>query len=197
MTRATPTLIHHALDVNSWAKIDPDVEAARASHCPGCGKAARDRDRLRLHGHGRRRRNLWGSAEAGAQAVIDTVLLRRYRCVDCKTVCTVAPRGIATGFRYGLAAIGAALLLWGVWSWTAARVRNKVSPNHIVGPSEPARWRSLNRWARRGRELFEVPERIVGETDREVAHRVAHLLIARGPPDLDQCRRVTIGACAR
>jgi len=47
------------------------------------------------------------------------------------------------------------------------------------------------------RLTFEVPERIVGETDREVAHRVAHLLIARGPPDLDQCRRATIGACVR
>ena len=196
MTRATPTLIHHALDVNSWTKNDPDVEAARASHCPRCGAAAHQGGRLRLHGHGRRWRSVWGPSEPDGEPVRRCVRLRRYRCTECRTVCTVAPRGIAGGFRYAVAAIASALLLWGVWVWTAARTRAALSPDRITGLCEPQRWRSLSRWARRPAELFGLPE-VGGATDREIARRVAHILIARGPPGLHQHRRLALGACAR
>jgi hypothetical protein len=189
---ATPTLIHHALDVNSWAKNDPDVEAARPSHCPGCGLAAHRGDRLRLHGHGRRERDLWGLVEVGAGPGLRTIL----RCVECGKVCTVAPRGVGPRLRYALAAVGSAMLLWGVWLWTAARTRQATSPNLHVGFSEPRRWRSLGRWSRRAAEIFELLELVHGATARDIARRVAKILIARGPPELDERCRVVAGAHA-
>ena len=196
MSEATTKLIHHNLDVNSWLKIDPDVDAARPSHCPGCSKPAYVGSRLRLHGHGRRQRTLWGPSEVDARPEIRTVLARRYRCVDCVSVCTVVPRGIARRFLYGLAAIAVALLLWGLRSWTPAQTRAVVSPNSLVGLCEPDRWRSLSRWSRRAPELFALPKARVA-TDREAACRVAHVLIARGPPGVEQRRRAFVGAHTR
>lgn len=198
MTKAKPTLIHHELDVNFWTKNDPGVDAARPSHCCRCDMAAHGAEgRLRLHGHGRRRRDLWGPAELGSRPEIFSVWLRRYRCVECGGLCTVAPRGIATRFRYGVTAIAMALLFWGLWAWTAASTRAAISPNTQVGFCEPGRWRSLRRWSRRAAELFALPEALDGKTARGVAHRVAHVLIARGPPELDQRHRIAVGACAR
>ena len=66
---ATLTLIHPALDVKSWTEIEPDVEAARPSHCPRCGGAAHRDDGLRLHGHGLRERCIWGPPEVGAESM--------------------------------------------------------------------------------------------------------------------------------
>lgn len=157
MIEAASTLIYNELDVNSWAKNDPDVDAARPSHCPRCHLAAHMGERLRLHGHGRRWRDLWGPGDVDAEPEIRSVLLRRYRCVSCKAVCTVAPRGIGMRLRYALAAIGTALLLWGTWLWTAARTRRVVSPNRRVGSCEPERWSSLGRWSRCAAEVFAYP----------------------------------------
>jgi hypothetical protein len=117
--------------------------------------------------------------------------------VECGAVCTVALLGVATRMRYGLMAIGSALLLWAVWMWTAAKTRQAISPNARVGLSEPRRWRSLSRWSRRSAELFGLPQRVDGTTARAVARRVAHVLVGRGPPGLDEHRRAWVGACAR
>jgi hypothetical protein len=195
--RATANLIHSELDVNSWAKNDPDVEAARPSHCPRCELAAHDGDRLRLHGHGRRTRDLWGPSVGLIPPEIRTVRLRRYRCIACGAVCTVAPAGIAARLMYGLTAIATAMLLWGAWLWTSAETRSAVSPHRRVGFSDPRRWRTLRRWSRRANVLFDLPLRARAETDRAAACLAARLLIARGPPELDEVTRVAVGACAR
>lgn len=195
--RATANLIQSELDVNSWAKNDPDVEAARPSYCPGCDLAAHDGDRLRLHGHGRRTRDLWGPAAEFMPPEIRTVLLRRYRCTACRAVCTVAPAGIATRFMYALTAIATAMLVWGAWLWTAAATRSAMSPHQQVGFSDPRRWRSLRRWSRRSDDLFEFPRRARAQTDRAAACLAARLLIARGPPELGELTRVAVGACTR
>ena len=197
VTEAVLTLIHPALDVKSWTEIEPDVEAARPSHCPRCGGAAHRDDGLRLHGHGLRERCIWGPPEVGAESMRGTILLRRYRCIECRAVCTVAPRGIATRFLYATTAIASALLMWGVWLWTAAKCRLEVSPDRIRGVSEPERWRSLQRWARRSSDLFGLPEVNSGASVRGRARRAGHILVGRGPPDLDQHRRAVEGALAR
>ena len=126
-----------------------------------------------------------------------SIWLRRYRCIVCRAVCTVAPRGVATRFLYATTAIASALLLWGVWLWTAAKVRLEVSPDSLHGLSAPDRWRSLHRWATRSAELFELPESLGGESSRELARRVGHVLVGRGPPGADQHHRAVQGALAR
>lgn len=197
VTRAASTLIHPALDVKSWTKNDPDVDAARPSHCPVCEAAAHHEGGLHLHGHGRRERSLWGPPEVGEDSVRRVVWLRRYRCVVCRAVCTVAPRGIATRFLYATTAIASALLLWGVWLWSAARCWREVSPDRLRGISEPQRWRSLHRWVRRAADLFALQELDTRASGHDLARRIGHLLVGRGPPDLDQHRRAVQGALVR
>lgn len=194
---AVRTLIHEELDVNSWADLDPDVDVARPSHCVGCGRAAHAGGRLRLHGHGRRARDLWGPVAVGGVPEMRTLLLRRYRCVDCRAVCTVLPRGVVRRFQYAATAIASALLLWATWLWTAALTRAAISPHRKIGVCEPERWRSLTRWSRRAAELFRLPGAVHGATAREAARRVVHVLIARGPPGLDEHHRAVVGARAR
>ena len=197
MTKAASTLILLALDVKSWTENDPGVEAARPSHCPRCGAAAHHEGGLQLHGHGRRERSLWGPLDVGEDPVRRTVWLRRYRCTRCRAACTVAPQGIATRFLYATTAIASVLLLWGVVLWTATRCRLEISPDRLRGFSEPERWRSLHRWARRSADLFGLPVTNPGSSDRVLARRVGHLLVGRGPPHLDQRRRALQGALAR
>lgn len=150
-----------------------------------------------LHGHSRRERSLWGPPEVGEDSVRRVVWLRRYRCVVCEAVCTVAPRGIATRFLYATTAIASGLLLWGVWLWSAARCRLEVSPDRLRGISEPQRWRSLNRWVRRTANLFALQELDTRASGHDLARRIGHLLVGRGPPDLDQHRRAVQGALIR
>jgi len=125
------------------------------------------------------------------------VSLRRYRCVDCAAVTTVAPRGVLTHFRYALGAIALALTWWAVTMLSPSEVRARVSPWPIVGLTEPERWRSLHRWSRRSRELFRLEIASPGaSTRRDDAARAAQLIIARGPPSGEQLERAFIGAHA-
>lgn len=193
---ATPKLIHSALDVKTWAQNDPDVEAARPRRCRGCGLAARRADgRLRIHGHGRRLRGVWGPWRPCEEAMVRELVVRRYRCVECSAVMTVVPAGVARGMRYLLGAVAMALLLWALRGRPAAEVRKIVSPWKLVGVSEPARWRSLRRWADRARDVFGLGLSAT-TVRREDAARVARLLIARGPPGVAELERVFVGAHA-
>ena len=198
-TRSTAKLSHHDLDVNYWAINVPDVEQARPSHCPGCeGSARKPTGRLRLQGHGLRTRTLWGRQEVEASPTLWEIVLRRYRCVDCGAVPTVAPRGVFTHFRYALGAIALALAWWAVVMLSPSEVRRRISPWPIVGLAEPERWRSLPRWSRRACELFRLDAAFPdAATLREDASRVARLLIARGPPSAQRLERAFIGAHAR
>lgn len=192
---AIRSLLHHELDVNIWLLNRPDVAAARPSHCPGCDRPAYRTDGgLRLHGHGVRERLLWGLPWPDATPTLWEVVLRRYRCTDCHRVCTVAPRGIATCFRYSLASIALAFVLWGLWNRTAAATRASVSPWHLVGDSTRGTWRSLGRWARRAAKLFDHEADGIAATMRAQARRAAHLIVARGPSDSPTLERAFVGA---
>jgi hypothetical protein len=101
--------------------------------------------------------------------------------VDCGACPTVLPAGLERAYRYSLSAIAMALTLWAMRRLPAARVRRRVSPFRRVGASEPERWRSLRRWTRRARQIFALAAEPAGAATREVAERVAHLILARGP----------------
>jgi ferredoxin len=126
------------------------------------------------------------------------IRVRRYLCLDCGACMTVLPAGLARAYRYSLAAIAMALALWSLWRLPAARVRERVSPFRQVGPSEPTRWRSLRRWVWRAAKLFSLAaEPTVVAATREVAERVAHLVLARGPEGMAELERLFAGAQVR
>lgn len=174
----------------------PDVEQARPSQCSRCQASARTSDgRLQLHGHGLRRRTLWGRPGVGSDPVFWEVTLRRYRCTECSKAVTVAPRGIWARFRYALGTIAMALAWWGVQLMHQRLVRVRCSPCSIVGDAAPERWRSLPRWTRRSRELFRLDADLpTGDAERADASRAAYLLIARGPPGVEELERAFVGA---
>jgi hypothetical protein len=109
----------------------------------------------------------------------------------------VLPTGLGRAYRYSLSAIAMALTLWALWRIPAAGVRWRVSPFRRVGASEPTRWRSLRRWTRRAHELFELATAPAWVATREVAERVAHLVLSRGPEGLAELDRAFAGAQVR
>ncbi len=104
------------------------------------------------------------------------------------------PAGLQRAYRYSLGAIAMALALWALGQQPAAEVRRRVSPQRQVGVSEPARWRSLRRWTRAAHRLFNLAARPAGTTTRQLAERIAHLVLARGPTGLGQLERAFVGA---
>ncbi|MEX1344516.1 MAG: hypothetical protein AB1Z63_07590 [Candidatus Limnocylindrales bacterium] len=132
-----------------------------------------------------------------AAPALGEILARRYRCTDCGTVLTVVPRGMAAALRYTLATIAMALMLWGLRGRTPAQARRATSPLRCLGVCEPHRWRSLRRWTRKAERLFDLPSSLEAPTVRDLARRVAHLLIARGPPDRPALHRAFEGAGLR
>lgn len=193
---APPTLLERSARVNSWPKDNSCVEAARPSHCGGCGAAARQGDRLRLHGHGQRQRCSWGPPAPEAEPETREVTVRRYRCLECGATMSVSPRGFARGYRYSLPAIAAALLSWAVWRWPSSTVRERTSPLPNVGLNRLQRWRSLIRWTRVAERVFAIPQACAQAvmTHRQVAQRIALLLVAGGPPGHPEQERVFIAA---
>lgn len=190
-------LIGATLDVKCFAKMTFGVEELRPEKCEACGVGAGMPGNLRIHGHGLRGRTAWGPAEAsGAKGELIDLVLRRYRCLECKHVMTNRPGFLARYFRYTTAAIGLALFLWAVARLSTSAVRGEVSPWSIRGLCEPERWRSLTRWLERSTELFGFEDSL-GETGRPLASRVAHLLAARAPPELDARARTFVGAQLR
>lgn len=124
------------------------MSAARPSHCPCCGVAAAPPgEGLRLHGHGGRKRIRLGPEELGGDATVGEVDVRRYRCLRCKVVIVVAPRGVLPRLRYGAVAIALALALWssGVSSVAA---REEVGAFAVVGHDARRSWASVRRWGR-------------------------------------------------
>lgn len=120
--------------------------------------------------------------------------MRRYLCVDCRACPTVIPAGLSKAYRYSLSAVAMALTLWALGQQRAVEVRRRVSPQRQLGDSEPSRWRSLRRWTRAAHRLFNLAARPAGETTRELARRIAHLVLARGPTELGELERAFAGA---
>lgn len=102
---------------------------------------------------------------------------RRYRCVACRAVILVLPRGVAPRRHYGHAAIAMALTLWALLDESAAAVRRRVcaSPVTVSGTD----WPVLRRWARAARAFGDTTT-----TLRGAAARAAQLAVGRAPPEL-------------
>jgi hypothetical protein len=106
----------------------------------------------------------------------------------------VLPAGLHRAYRYSLSAIAMALALWSLGQQQAAEVRRRVSPQRRLGDSEPNRWRSLRRWTREAHQLFNLAAKPAGATTRELAARVAQLVMARGPTEVSELERAFAGA---
>ncbi|HEX5853748.1 MAG TPA: hypothetical protein VFY36_11720 [Solirubrobacteraceae bacterium] len=127
---------------------------------------------------------------------------RRYVCRPCGAVLLVVPSGVIGGRLFSAAAIGLALVLFGVCGLSMAETRSRVSPWRHVGETAGLSWLSLRRWvcAVRERRLFACvrpsPARF---TARQVAERAALTLSALAPTALADDRieaRVFAGAVA-
>jgi hypothetical protein len=136
--------------------------------------------RLGLVGHGLRDRQVRGPrAPLGPPRTI-TIATRRFLCVECNAVVTVAPRGVARRRHFGAAAIGLALFLFGVLGRTARTVHGAISG---WGPGG-SRWRTLGRWADAAgaRRLFGCLRCDLTDLDRRrVAAAIARAVQAAAP----------------
>jgi hypothetical protein len=134
---------------------------------------------LTVVGHGLRGRDVEGPDAPGAAPGSTTVLARRYRCLGCRAVLVVVPRGVARALRYTLDAVAYALALWGHAGATTGQARRAVSGATARGFSAPERWTSVRRWAAQGARLFGSGTPSPGGTLRECAGRLATWLASR------------------
>jgi hypothetical protein len=183
--RSNYNFVVSSLSINTWLAHPPSAEEARPSHCPACGDASRPTGRhLVLHGHGQRERQLRGPPSPDAAPAVLLVKLRRYVCVACGAVITVAPRLVARGRLYSAAAIGMALALWGSAKLCAREVRRRVSPHRYLGANAAQGWAALSRWAgavAAGTLLTGIRASPEEWPWRKVAERVAQTLASLGP----------------
>ena len=135
-----------------------------------------------LHGHGVRERQLRGPVEPEGEPQLLAVLLRRYLCVACRAVLTVAPAAVLPRRLFTAGAIALALALWAVAGVPSPAVREHVSPHRVVGHASARTWLTLRRWCRDARELF-GPVRPWPDSwpPQKAAERVATTLASLGP----------------
>lgn len=185
LTRSTSGIVQTTIEIKTWMRQLPVVDAVRPGRCPRCQMPSRRPGRpLGMHGHGVVKRDVWGPPSLGAVPKFGEVLLRRYRCLACAAVVRVGPRGLFGRYRYGAGAIGLALALWAVFDQAPETIRETVSPWRKVAVETKRRWPSLRRWTRAAREqrLWRVV-RGVGEhtPDREAVGTILRALVAGLP----------------
>ena len=186
--RSKSSIVRSAIDVKTWVARCPSVDEVRPGQCPQCEAASRPVGRaLQIWGHGLRDRQQRGPLEPLGAPVEITIRVRRYVCRVCTAVIVVVPLGVIAGRLFSAAAIGLAMVLFGVGQLPMAAVRRRVSPWRHVGASAQGSWLSLRRWvhAIRARRLFgsvrPAPPRF---TARAIAARAAQTLAALAPPSL-------------
>jgi len=188
--RSDVRIIQSAIDVKFWEATPPSCSAVRPASCPVCGAASREPGRsLTVVGHGLRSRDVEGPDEPGSAPGSTTVVARRYRCLACKAVLVVVPRGVARALRYTLDAVAYALALWGYARATTGQARRAVSAATARGFSAPERWTSVRRWAARGARLFGAGAPRPSGTLRDRAARVATWLASQAPLPTGQVPR--------
>jgi hypothetical protein len=118
--------------------------------------------------------------------------LRRYRCIRCRAVLTVAPAETLSRRLYSAAAIAWSLALYGLSLLAPGAVRELVSPWRAVAASSATRWRTLSRWcaAVATGGLFTRLSPPCGPTARQVAAVAATAISAYAvpapePPSMD------------
>lgn len=177
--RSPIRVVYSSIDVKTWKKRMPSVDAVRPPYCPACeAPGAPAGGRRGLHGHGIRGRVQLGADDHRGEPRVGGVEVRRYRCRHCRAVITVCPRGVLRLRRYAAAAIALALALWSEPEQSSAQVRARVSPHRIVSSEGARGWRSVRRWAR-ARIWPRLRHR--ASTGRHAASEVAQQLAARAP----------------
>lgn len=185
-------VVYFDRDVKSWERAPPSVAEARPACCPICAVPSIEATgRVIVQGHGVRGRQRWGPADAepATTPTISVLVQRRYRCVQCKAIVLVRPKGELSHKRYTASAIVLALWLWSCDQLTDAAVQSRTSPWSQRGASRPERWTTLRRWAKAAGagELWLCVRGDVGWTLRQCAERAARLVeqladVAIGPP---------------
>jgi hypothetical protein len=186
--RSNQTIVRSAIDVKTWLARVPSVEEVRPGQCPRCGAASRPVGQgLQIWGHGLRDRQSRGPLEPLGDPVEVTLRVRRYLCRPCQAVIVVVPLGVIAGRLFAAAAIGLALVLFGVEGLPLGEVRRRVSPWRHVGAAAHGSWLGLRRWVRaiRAGRLFASVRRSPAHfTARQVAERAAMTLAALAAPSL-------------
>ena len=114
-----------------------------------------------------------GPEQLGGAAGVGEVEVRRYRCLGCKAVIMVVPRGVLPRLRYGAVAVAMALALWSS-GFPSATVRDHVGAFAILGHDALRCWGSVRRWARS--PPWSRAPGSTGDPPRERALRVAQWL---------------------
>ena len=199
--RRKQTIVRSAIDVKTWLARVPSVDEVRPGQCPRCAAATRPvGEGLQIWGHGLRDRQSRGPLEPLGDPVEVTLRVRRYLCRPCRAVIIVVPLGVIAGRLFAAAAIGLALVLFGVEGLPLREVRRRVSPWQCVGATAHGSWLGLRRWGRAirdGRLFMSVRRSPAHRTARQVAERAAMTLAALAPPSLAHTaieRRVFAGA---
>lgn len=193
-TQGSREIVRSTIAVKSWLLEMPSVAAVRPTCCPVCKAASTPvGGRIVLHGHGKRQRQAWGPPSPRTPSEIQVLMIRRYHCVACGAVTTVAPRETLTKRLYTAPAIAWGLALFGLMAAAPRAIRGLVSPLRLWGATSAARWQTLLRWAAAAAEgrLFPTVRAMPDEWPaRTVAARVAATLSASmlpspEPPPLD------------
>lgn len=192
-TQGGREIVRSTVSVKCWLREMPSVAAVRPTCCPVCKAASTPVGGLIVvQGHGKRERQAWGPVVPRGQPELQVVMVRRYHCVACGAVTTVAPSETLTKRLYTASAVGWALALFALLLSPRA-IRELVSPWRIWGTPEASRWQTMQRWAgaaAAGRLFSAVPALPGDWPARKVAARVAALLSAYTlpspePPPLD------------
>jgi hypothetical protein len=193
-TQSRREIVRSTLTVKSWLLEMPSVAAVRPAACPACNAASLPvGGRIVVQGHGKRQRQAWGPPSPRTPPEIRVLMLRRYHCVSCGAVTTVAPGETLTKRLYTAPAMAWALALFGLMAASPTAIRELVSPLRLWGATSAARWQTLLRWAAAaaaGRLFPTVGEMPAEWPARKVAARVAAMLSActlpsPEPPPLD------------
>lgn len=149
LARSRKGIVRTSIEIKRWIARLPEVDRVRPAQCPACGAPSRVPGRpLGIHGHGAVRRDLWGPFEPGETPVFHEVLIRRFRCLSCRTIIRVGPREVVHCRRYNAGAIAVALALWGLFHQAPQLVRETVSPWRHIAEETKRRWASLPRWTK-------------------------------------------------
>lgn len=128
-----------------------------------------------LHGHGVRSREVVVVAVLdGERDRVRECWQRRYRCKLCGCVAVVLPAGVMPRYLYSVAAIVASFFLVAAppvgegLDDADAYERQGMLARPASPAKQPIRWRSLDRWVRRGRDWWpgwtsgDMPSLLVG-----------------------------------
>lgn len=178
-----------------WDKRCPSVEAARPVRCPICDADGQTASGTRnFHGHGLRRRMVLGVFAEDDKPGVHEISVRRYRCLNCRSILVVGPWDLLPSMYYTLVTVVLALARWAQGE-TQSSVRARFGAFRVVGVAAQCSWASLLRWAARaarGKLLARLKVDAAG-TRRQRAHRAVQILAGAGPPDATLTSRSVVG----